>query len=92
MSKEEEEYYWAVERKKVVLMWLCLFCKTVCIAPAFGEPAVSSTVAPGGVAAWLPGQRVPVGIAASWGPAGCALLHFSLWQLPVCDKRWTFVH
>lgn len=77
MSKEEEEYYWAVERKKVVLMWLCLFRKTVCIAPVFGEPAVSSTGAPGGAAAWLPGQRVPADVAAGREPAGCALLHFS---------------
>lgn len=83
MSKEEGEYYWAVERKKVVLMWLCLFCKTVCIAAAFGEPAVSSTVAPRAVH--------PRGFAAGWGPAGCALLHVSPWQLPVRAERWTFV-
>lgn len=84
MSKEEEEYYWAVERKKVVLMWLCLFCKTVCIAAAFGEPAVSSTVAPG--------QHIPADITASWEPAGWALLHFSPSQLPGRGKKWTFVH
>lgn len=35
MSKGEEEYYWAGQRKKVVLMWLCLLCKTVCIAAAW---------------------------------------------------------
>lgn len=62
MSKEEEEYYRAVERKKVVLMWLCLFCKTICIAPALGEPAVSSTV--------LPGQCIPADAAAGWGLLG----------------------
>lgn len=42
MSKQEGEYYWAVERQKVLLMWLCLFCKIVCIAPALGESAANS--------------------------------------------------
>lgn len=78
MSKEEEEYYWAVERKKAMLMWLCLFCKTVCTAAAFGEPAVSSTVAPRALH--------PCGYHSWLEPAACALLHFSPWQLPVCVK------
>lgn len=55
MSKQEEEYYWAVERKKVLLMWLCLFCKIVCIASVFGESAVNSMLmAQGRWGAWAP--------------------------------------
>lgn len=34
MNKQEEEHYWAAERKEALVLWPCWFCTAVCVAPA----------------------------------------------------------
>lgn len=78
MSKQEEEYYWAVERKKVLLMWLCLFCKIVCIASVFGESAVNSMLmAQGRWGVWAPTDSPSAADIDSW-PRSLVYVHWRI--------------
>lgn len=73
MSEREDEYYWAVERKKVLLMWLCLFCKAVCSAPVFGDPAAGGAPMAGAGRAWAPAPGVAAEPAAGAVRAAASL-------------------